>query len=263
MVGLILPLTGSLVPVASGGGGDNTITKVANWASLPAAMGSGAVRHVTSLGFAVYDLGVGSLNCWVPLEIVQRVDGTFYDADFCTASGGAQAKLLPQVALDGEFNTTGTVDPDDADGVAVTGFTYLTITSTASRLLLVQQLHALPGASVAESGVAAGSVVGGQGRWINTRALDSGAVSMGGYQAQTQKGRLVAEAGKPIWTLLDQSAATGPIRAWSAGGGLGQGIVCDRADMSTSGAYFQVMSVNSGGSGVKTVWDFVALIALT
>lgn len=263
MVGLILPLAGSLAPVPSGGGGANTITKVPNWAALSAPTGSGAVRFVTSLGFAVYDLGVGDLNCWVPLEAIQKSDGTFYDADFAQASGGADAVLLPGVPLDGEFTTTGTVDPDDAAGVAVTGFTYLTITTTASRLLLVQQLHALPGASVAESGVAGGSVVGGQGRWINTRGLNGGAGSLGLYQTQVQKGRLTVEAGKPFWTLLDQSASKGPIRAWSAGGGLGQVIVADRSDMSTSGAYFQVMSVDSGGTGVKTVWDYVALIALT
>lgn len=263
MVGLILPLAGSLAPVASGGGGANTITKVPNWAALSAPTGSGAVRFVTSLGFAVYDLGVGDLSCWVPLEAIQKSDGTYYDADFAQASGGADAVLLPGVPLDGEFTTTGTVDPDDADGVAVTGYTYLPITSTASRLLAVQQLHALPGAGVAESGVAAGSVVSGQGRWLNFRALNSGAVSLGLYQSQVQQGRMTAEAGKPFWMLLDQSNAKGPIRTWSAAGGSGLACLADRGYMSTSGAYFQVMSVAFGGTGVKTVWDYVALIALT
>ncbi len=263
MVGLILPLAGSLVPLSSGGGGGNSITRVATWASVPPATGSGAVYHVTSLGFDIYDMGVEGFNLWVPLEIVQKSDGTFYTPGYCQAAGGGKAKMLPGVALDAEFSTTGTVDVDDADGVAVTGYSYLTITSTASRLLLAQQLHALPGGTVAESGVAAGSVVGGQGRWINTRALSNGLVSMGGYQSQVQKGRLVAEAGRPIWTLLDQSAATGPLRAWSAGGGQGQCVVAERSDMNTSGAYFQVMSVNSGGTGVKSVWDYAVLIALT
>ena len=263
MVGLILPLAGSLVPLSSGGGGGNSITRVATWASVPAATGSGAVYHVTSLGYAVYDLGLDGLNLWVPLEAVQKSDGTYYTAGYCQAAGGAEAKMLPGVALDAEFSTTGTVNVDDADGVAVTGYSYLTITSTATRLLIAQQLHALPGGTVAESGVAGGSVVGGQARWINARALSGGLVSMGLYQSQVQKGRLVAEAGKPFWALLDQSAATGPLRAWSAGGGLGQGVIAERADMSTSGAYFQVMSVNSGGTGVKTVWDYAVLIALT
>lgn len=262
MVGLIVPLTGSLAPIASTGGA-NTINKVATWGSLPAATGSGAVYHVTSLGYAVYDLGLDGLDVWVPLEAIQKSDGTYYDAAYAQASGSTEAALLPGVALGGEFTTTGTVDPDDADGVAVTGYTYLTITTTAPRLLAVQQLHALPGASVAESGVAAGSVVSAQGRWLNFRALNSGAVSLGLYQTQVQKGRLTAEAGKPFWMLLDQSNAKGPIRTWSAAGGSGLVCLADRDDMSTSGAYFQVMSVDSGGTGVKTVWDYVALIALT
>lgn len=263
MVGLILPLTGSLAASSTGGGGANTINEVATWAALPAASGSGAVYHVTSLGYAVYDLVVGALAVWVPLEAVQKSDGTYYSAAYAQAAGGAEAVLLPGVPLDGEFATTGTVDPDDLDGVAVTGYTYLTITTTAPRLLAVQQLSALPGAGVAESGVAAGSVVSAQGRWINFRALNSGAVSMGLYQSQVQQGRMTAEAGKPFWMLLDQSSTKGPIRTWSAAGGSGLACLADRDDMSTSGAYFQVMSVDSGGTGVKTVWDYVALIALT
>lgn len=262
MVGLIVPLTGSLAAQALGGGGPTGIVRVASQGGLPEPTGSGALRYLEDQDLVVVDStlgsGVSAIDAWVPAEAGLDGAGDLASLPWIEASGGTKARLWPGDSVGVEWTTAGTVSTAGGK-VSVSGYSYLTITSTYAKILVVQRLRALPGGTVAESGIAAGSVVGGQGRWINTRCLSTGAVTQGTYQSITNKGRATGAAGKTIWTLIDQSSAKGPIRTWGDDGGV---VVSDLSDMSSNGAYFQVMSVNSGGTGVTTEWDFVGAVGI-
>jgi len=247
---------------SAGGGSGGGVETVATWGALPAASGSGVQRIVSASGLRVTDCDVEGDFLWLPSEAVRKTDGTLYALAWARDGAGEKCKLYPGDTVPAGWTVNGTLTTTGGV-VTVTGYGVTTVVSTNPRALTVAQYHALPDGSVAESGVAGGCVVGGTGRWINTRLTSGGLVSHGLYQTTTSRGRLLGAAGVPVFGLLDQSDAAGPIRAWSAGGTPGQVAADERADMSASGAFFQIMSVNSGGSGVAQELDFAGLVVMS
>lgn len=251
---------GGIVQPDNGGGGGGGILTVPAWLGLPTATGSGNERIVLSSGLRVTDCDIEEEYHWLPSEAVRKADGTLYTLAWARDGAGEKCRLRPGDTvpagwtLSGVCTTTGGV-------VTISGYIYTSVVSTEGRALTVAQYHAVPGGTVAEAGVAGGTIAAGTGRWINTRLTPGGIVTLGTYLATTTKGRLVGDAGLPIFGLLDQLDAAGPIRAWSAGGEPGQVVACERSDMSTVGAYFQLMSV--GGGSVSLELDFAGLVVMS
>lgn len=257
-IGCGLDYDATLGTGTAGGG----LASVATWGALPAASGSGDERLVLNSGLRVTDCDVEGVFLWLPSEAVRKADGTLYTLAWARDGAGEKAKVFPGDTVPGGWTVSGTLTTGGGV-VTVSGYAVTAIVSTASRALIVAQYHALPHVSVAESGIAGGTVVSGTARWHNTRLTSGGIVTQGLYRTLTSKGRLVGGAGLPIFGLLDQSAATGPLRSWSAGGGPGEVVTSDRTDMSTSGAYFQVMSVDAMGTGVSQELDYAGLVVMT
>jgi hypothetical protein len=253
----------------SGGGGGSGVPIVAQESDLPAASGSGDLYYVVEGGLVVVDTMIGTNPLWLPVEALRQSDGTYYSAAWGQNAAGDPAKVFPGDVLTvgaGRWTFGGAgIDPNDALGVAVNGYGYIDLVGTASRVLIVQKLVALPGPSVAESGIMGGSTVGGTARYINSRIDDAGEITHGLYQTITSQGVFLGEADKTFWTLVDMNSAGAAIRSWSMGAGasLGGTALSTRANMGITGAYFQMMSVNPAGTGVKTVWAHAGLIELT
>ncbi len=253
---------GGIVQPDGGGGGGDSIDIVATWGALPAATGSGAQRVVLDSGLRVTDCDVEGEYYWLPSEAVRKADGTLYTLAWARDGAGEKCRLRPGDAVPGGWTLVGTCTTTGGV-VTISGYLYTTVTSTEARALTVAQYHALPGGTVAEAGVSGGCVVGGTARWINTRLTPAGIVTHGLYQTTTSEGLLEGGAGLPIFGLLEQSDAAGPVRAWSAGGAPGQVAACERADMNAAAAYFQIISVNLGGSGVSLELDFAGLVVMS
>jgi hypothetical protein len=248
--------------VGAGGGGGGGIETAATWGALPAATGSGVQRVVLDSGLRVTDCAVEGEYYWLPSEAVRKADGTLYALAWARDGGGEKCRLRPGDAVPGGWTLAGTCTTTGGV-VTINGYINTVVVSTEARALTVVQYHALPGGSVAEAGVAGGCVVGGTGRWVNTRLTSGGIVSHGLYQSTASKGRLLGDAGLPIFGLLEQSNAGGPVRAWSAGGEPGQVAACERTDMNSGGAYFQIMSVDLAGTGVSLELDFAGLVVMS
>lgn len=235
---------------------------MADWSALPVATGSGTERVVLDSGLRVTDCDIEGEYFWLPSEAVRKADGTLYTLAWARDGAGEKCKLVPGDTVPAGWTLSGTCTTGGGV-VTISGYINTVVTSTEARALTVAQYHALPGGTVAEAGVAGGCVVGGTGRWVNTRLTPGGLVSHGLYRATASNGRLLGGAGLPIFGLLDQANATGPVRAWSAGGDPGQVAACERTDMNSGGAYFQLMSVNSGGTGVSLELDFAGLVVMS
>lgn len=238
------------------------VARVSNWAALPVAAGTGDERFVSSCGVCVTDCDIEGEYHWLPSEAVWKSDGTMYTLAWARDGASEKCRLRPGDTIPAGWTLTGTCTTTSGV-ITIAGYVYTSVVSTSSRALTVAQYHDLPGGTVSECGVAGGTVVGGTGRWINTRLSPAGRVTLGVYQVVSSAGRLAGEAGQPIFGLLDQSDTDATIRAWSAAGTPGQTACCARSDMNAIGAYFQLMSVNSGGSGVSLELDFAGLITLS
>jgi hypothetical protein len=260
-MGIILGIVGN------GSAATATERRVDSLGDLPTPSGSGLIYFVNELGFSLADLDIEGWSEWHPAEAVVKSDGTPYNAAWLQSSIGSKAKLWPGDAIPSDMilSGAGAVDPDHADGIAVDGYGYFSITSTVSRFLIVQKYHALPDPAAFEASVMGGAIYGGNPYYIVSRIRPDGLASSGAYQTVSTKGRLVGAALKTLWTLVDLTDPKGPIRMWSAGAGGGQCAVCEVADMGTIGAYFQMMSVSLGGSatGTPTIWKYAGVAGLT
>jgi hypothetical protein len=217
---------------------------------------------VLNSGLRVTDCAIEGEHLWLPSEAVRKADGSLYTLTWARDGAGEKCKLFPGDTVPAGWTLVGTCTTTGGV-VTISGYLNTVVVSTGARALTVAQYHALPGGSVAEAGVAGGCVVGGTGRWINTRLTSGGVVSHGLYQTTASKGRLLGDAGLPIFGLLDQSNAAGPVRAWSAGGEPGQVAASERTDMNSGGAYFQIMSVDLGGTGVSLELDLAGLVVMS
>lgn len=254
-----MALTYPGVGPSAGGGG---IESVATWGDLPAASGSEEERVVLDSGLRVTDCDVEGEFHWLPSEAVRKDDGTLYTLAWARDAADNKTRLRPGDTVPAAWSVSGTVTTTGGY-VNVTGYVNCEVVSTAPRALVLASYAALPDAGVAESGVAGGCVVGGTGRWINTRLQANGHVTHGLYQTDTSGGHLDGAANRPIFGLIEQTTAQGPVRAWSAAGAPGQAVASKRSDMNTGGAYFQVMSVNGGGTGVLQQLNYAGLLVMT
>lgn len=267
MVGLIVPLTGSLAAQSTGGGAG--VVTYATEAALPTPTGSGDLAYCEEVGAVLIDTSITGGHMWLPAEAVVKEDGTLFDAAYGASSGGSVARVVAGTTITtgaGHWTLSGAgaIDTADPDGVAVTGYGYMSLVGTARRLLIVSKWHTVH-AGANECSVMGGSTYGGQTRYVNSRLTPAGLVTQGLYLTTTSKGLLKGETGKTIWTLVEQEAASSAVRSWSAGcqDTLGASCVSERQDMGTSGAYMQLMSVNNGGTGQKSVLTLAAVIELT
>ena len=247
---------------AAASAAETGIVAVDDWADLPTATGSGDEYIVRACGLVVTDCEIEGAYQWLPSEAVRRSDGTLYTTAWARDAADNPCKIFPGDSYPGTWTLSGTCTTTGGK-VTISGYLYAAVASTAARVLVVVQYRALPDGSVSEAGVAGGSVVGGTGRWLNTRLTPAGAVTMGLYQTSVSAGTLAGQAGLPVFGLLDQTSVTSVVRAYSAGGAPGTVAMTDRTQMDASGAYFQIMSVDSGGSGVSLELDYAGLITLT
>ena len=245
------------------------IPTYATEADLPTATGSGDLAYCEEVGAVLIDTPITGGHMWLPAEAVIKEDGTLFSAAYGASSGGSVSRVVAGTTItEGAGHWTlsgaGAIDTADPDGVAVTGYGYMSLVGTARRFIIVSKWHTVH-ADAVEASVMGGSTYGGQARYVNSRFTPGGLVQSGLYLTTTSKGRLKGETGKTIWTLVEQEAATSAVRAWSAGCGDTKGAACvsERQDMGTSGAFFQLMSVNGGGTGQKSVLTLAAVIELT
>jgi hypothetical protein len=250
------------------GGGAGGIPSYDTEANLPTPTGSGDLAYCEEVGAVLVDTSVSGGHQWLPAEAVVKEDGSLYSAAYGQSSGGSVARVVEGTTItEGAGHWTlsapGAIDTADPDGVAVTGYGYMSLVGTARRFVIVSKWHTVH-ANAAEASVMGGSTYGGQPRYVNSRFI-GGLVRSGLYLTTTSKGRLKGQTSKTIWTLVDQEEATSAIRSWSAGcqDTLGAAAVSERQDMGTSGAYFQLMSVDSGGTGQKSVLTLASVIELT
>jgi len=254
----------ALAPAAAAG-----LVTYATEADLPVATGSGDLAYCEEVGAVLHDTSITGGHLWLPAEAVVKEDGTLFGAAYGASSGGSVARVVAGTTITtgaGHWTLSGAgaIDTADPDGVAVTGYGYMSLVGTARRFIIVTKWHTVH-ASAEESSVMGGSTYSGQARYINSRLTPGGLVTSGLYTTTTSKGRLKGQTGKTIWTLVEQETATSAVRSWSAGcqDTLGASAVSERQDMGTSGAYMQLMSVDGGGSGVKSIWTLAAVIELT
>jgi hypothetical protein len=267
MVGLILPLASSLAAQSTGGGAG--VVTYATEAALPTPTGSGDLVYCEEVGAVLIDTSITGGHMWLPAEAVVKEDGTLYSAAYGQSSGGSVARVvagstITEGAEHWILGGAGAIDTADPDGVAVTGYGYMSLVGTARRFIIISKWHTV-NAMAAECAVMGGSTYGGQTRYIGSRLTTGGIVQTGLYLTTTSKGLLKGETGKTIWTLVEQEAATSAIRSWSAGcqDTLGASCVSERQDMGTIGAYMELVSTNLEGTGQKSVLILAAVIELT
>lgn len=255
MVGLILPLAGSLAPIASGGApaGIASVDTVVDLAGLTASPGD--QRYVEEEGEVRTLIDCGPFNVWMRDRHCRKADGTLYDAALGLDDNANPLHVYGGMTIPGTWPSIGT-QTVNADHVVLNGVVYPNSAVTASRYVLWLEMHEAPPVSSSGtglSGLIGASTVGGTVRITGTRFTNGGAnpvpVDIGHYSAsQTQAGAATYQAGYPLECLVDLSSADAVSEVVC---GRGPGAVTKRSSMLTGTGFWEVGALTSGGTAIN------------
>lgn len=252
MVGLIVPLTGSLAAQSAGGAGG--IETVASIEALLAMSGTdGQQVHVTPEGGTrtFYGLDSPAGGVWLRDSMCRKSDGSRYTGAIPVDGSGNDLDVYGGMT---DYMTgwpkIGTYSIED-DHVAFDGVVYPAPATTSARLVLYLLMHAAPPASSAQSGIfgfLGSSTVGGTTYISGVKFTDGSSspypLGIGHYGAsQALLGAGSHVTGRPIEALLDYSSDDAV--SWVQGDGPRRGPQTKRTSILTGTNYFQVGALNS------------------
>lgn len=257
MVGLIVPLTGSLAAQAASVGGIQTVSSIEALLAMSGTDGQQVYVSPEGGTRTYYDFDGPGGGVWLRDSMCRRSDGTRYTGTIpVDGSGNALDVYGGMTDYMSGWPKIGTYSIE-ADHVVFNGVVYPAPVTTASRLLLYLMMHEAPPASSAGSGIfgfLGSSTVGGT-TYISGIRFTNGAASpypldIGHYgTSQALLGAATHVTGRPIEALLDYSSDTAV--SWVQGDGPARGPATKRTSILTGTNYFEVGALDSGVNPVS------------
>jgi hypothetical protein len=254
MVGLILPLAGSLAPTSTGGGpaGIQSVDTYTDLAGITAS--PGAQRYVVDEAEVRTLIDVDG-EMWVRDRFIRKADGTLYTQALGLDVDGNKLDIYGGMTVPGTWPTIGTYTVN-SDHVVFNGVVYPDSAVTAERYLLWLDMYEAPPSSVTGAGLAGllgGNVRGGTSRITGIRFTDGSVtpqpLDIGHYSAtQALAGGATWGAGYAVECLVDLSGAD---EVTELACGRGPGVVTKRSSILTGTRFFECGAINGSAAGIN------------